>query len=499
VAPPQSFEHWHIHVDAKTYGPYDLNQIAQMVERRQIIGSDMVRAHGGSGWVKAANDPILGALFRHQKHYTSEAEPPVRATGLRRHWAKILLGGIAIITLLWIAWPYYAAYSLFIAFRDGDVSVLEDRVAWDSVRQGLRGDMNAMFLEKLSADAKSNSSGGALGAGFAAMLGPAIINQLVDGYVTPQAIAAAKRAEASNISAKETDDARPALSKAVEEARRFRWNQVQYAFFSGPLTFKINFLPEHDPPLQNPVTLLFKWGGDWKLTRVLLPTDVFGRLPTAMRVQNDVGSLLKNGVLSKNPSAPDISKPTEPMPLREQLAQAKSALNDLRAEEEAAATSLAEQKAVLERIEITKPRFAYRETGFLKESSISFSIANNGTIPIKRIFVHGKLQTLGRAIPWVDADFNYEFPGGIEPKEKKDMSLAPNTFSDWGKVPREAVNGAVLTLTITAFEDAAGKRFGGDDATKDLGSNLRKKANEAEIRKLQDKINNLETQLKQGE
>jgi len=145
VDPNAVAERWQIHVDAKTYGPYDLNQIAQMVKRRQIIGSDMVRAHGRSGWVKAANDPILGALFRPQKHITSEPEPPVRAVGARRHWVKILLGGIAVITVLWVSWPYYAAYSLLIAFRDGDVSVLEDRVAWDSVRQGLRGDLNAKF------------------------------------------------------------------------------------------------------------------------------------------------------------------------------------------------------------------------------------------------------------------------------------------------------------------------------------------------------------------
>jgi hypothetical protein len=214
----------------------------------------------------------LPASSRIERHFRTA---PLRAVGLRRRWVKTLLGGVALLAALWIVWPYYAAYSLFIAFRDGDVSVLEDRVAWDSVRQGLRDDVNAMFLETLRADTKKDSSA-QFGAGLAAILGPTIINQVVDSYVTPQAIAAVKHAEASRSSAKEIDNARIDLRKTVQEVGRLRLDQVPYAFFSGgPTTFRIDVLPENDPPLKNPVKLLFKWSGDWKLTRILLPPDVF--------------------------------------------------------------------------------------------------------------------------------------------------------------------------------------------------------------------------------
>ena len=50
------------------------------------------------------------------------------------------------------------------------------------------------------------------------------------------------------------------------------------------------------------------------------------------------------------------------------------------------------------------------------------------------------------------------------------------------------MRGAVLNLTLIAFEDAAGKRYG-DDATKTLVD---------KIQTLQDKINHMKTQLNQG-
>src|SRR3954465_3662519 len=44
-------------------------------------------------------------------------------------------------------WPWKkapdAVYHLIIEVRQGDVSTLEARIAWNSVRQGLRGDLNA--------------------------------------------------------------------------------------------------------------------------------------------------------------------------------------------------------------------------------------------------------------------------------------------------------------------------------------------------------------------
>ena len=84
---------------------------------------------------------------------------------------------------------------------------------------------------------------------------------------------------------------------------------------------------------------------------------------------------------------------------REQLEQAKAALADLHSKDESAAADLAEQSAFLTNIATTKARFYYKKSSYRSEPVIAFTVANNGAIPIKRIFVHGKVQTPGRAIP----------------------------------------------------------------------------------------------------
>src|SRR5208282_4306215 len=113
----------------------------------------------------------------------------------RRSRVASALAALTFVSVAWIAWPYYAFYKLAVAFRAGDIPGLEAGVAWDNVRQGLRSDLNALLLQSLKVDPndKNTEPGAALGTGLAAVLGPTIINQLVEGYITPQGVAAVSR------------------------------------------------------------------------------------------------------------------------------------------------------------------------------------------------------------------------------------------------------------------------------------------------------------------
>jgi Protein of unknown function (DUF2939) len=134
-----------------------------------------------------------------------------------------------------IVWPYYAVYDLVVAAREGDVSPLEARVAWDSVRQGLRGDLNAVLLQTLSTKAKTDTnSGAALGTGLSVMLGPAIIDRMVDSYVTPQAIAAATRTD------KGAADVPQNLNETIQAARSIRGTKSNTHFFRVALTCPVS-------------------------------------------------------------------------------------------------------------------------------------------------------------------------------------------------------------------------------------------------------------------
>jgi hypothetical protein len=64
----------------------------------------------------------------------------------------------------------------------------------------------------------------------------------------------------------------------MQATTNIRSDQIKYAFFSGtPLKFRIDFVPDHDPSLKQPFEFRFQWDGNWKLTRVILPSDLIDR------------------------------------------------------------------------------------------------------------------------------------------------------------------------------------------------------------------------------
>ena len=53
----------------------------------------------------------------------------------------------------------------------------------------------------------------------------------------------------------------------------FGWHRIQYASFSGtPFALRVDISPDSDS-VKRPLVLLFKWMGDWQLTRIFLPAD----------------------------------------------------------------------------------------------------------------------------------------------------------------------------------------------------------------------------------
>jgi hypothetical protein len=324
--PPHPFDkRWCTHVGGKTYGPYTGHQIREMVDHQRICATDFVYAEGGSSWTQIANDPILQTLIRNSGERTGWWQRSANWKSLSRRHLKIILALVLVAILGWIAWPYYAVYDLVTAVREGDASALESRVVWESVRQGLRDDLNAVLLKRLNTETRTNEPGAALGTGLAAVLGPAIINRMIDSYVTPQAIATFNRSGKTELPPTAISTPQKDFSETIQEARRVRWDQVQYAFFSGgPLTFKVEFIPEHDPPIKNPITLLFKWAGNWRLTRILLPADAIDGIsaPTddglsiATKGQNGASQVAANPSMPQANSTASIRKELTPLNLR---------------------------------------------------------------------------------------------------------------------------------------------------------------------------------------
>ncbi len=99
-------------------------------------------------------------------------------------------------------------------------------------------------------------------------------------------------------------------------------------------------------------------------------------------------------------------------------------------------------KQQLAKFKVLRSRFYKQSQRFGDPEPIIVLELTNGTpSAISRAYFQGTLASPGRQIPWLKETFNYQVPGGIEPGETASWSLAPNRFSEWGKVrvPEDAV------------------------------------------------------------
>ena len=162
---------------------------------------------------------------------------------------RVWIGVIVLAVIAWVAWPYYAVNDLVTAVRDGDVQRLERRVDWPAVEAGVREDLSAMAIRR----------GDAPGV----VLGPRLIDSILDQMVTPERVMQLLRAERG------LGEGAPAAGKIGS----VDWSRINWAFFSGSPTSFLVDVKTADGRESN-VKLLFHWNGDWTLHRLILPPDL---------------------------------------------------------------------------------------------------------------------------------------------------------------------------------------------------------------------------------
>lgn len=102
------------------------------------------------------------------------------------------------------------------------------------------------------------------------------------------------------------------------------------------------------------------------------------------------------------------------------------------------------------------------EEGFLgEEIVVELTVSNGLDQAVSRAYFHGTYQSPGRSVPWLQEDFNYSIPGGLEPGETAQWRLKPNRYSEWGQAT-EAPADAVLTVEPYRLDGADSEPlFGG--------------------------------------
>lgn len=112
--------------------------------------------------------------------------------------------------------------------------------------------------------------------------------------------------------------------------------------------------------------------------------------------------------------------------------------------------------AELAKFEVLRSRFYKgREVFGTRQPVIELRVRNGTQHPVSRAYFKGRITSPGRAVPWLEEDFNYPIAGGIEPGEEASWKLAPNMFSAWGTV--HAPPDAGLEVTVTELDGADGE------------------------------------------
>lgn len=114
-----------------------------------------------------------------------------------------------------------------------------------------------------------------------------------------------------------------------------------------------------------------------------------------------------------------------------------------------------------EAVEISSAAYYWKRSGRLEQPAIEFAVFNGGKAPISRIYFRFVLTTPNRSVPWAKQDFIQTFKGGLEPREKRQLSLQP--YGDWSDPQLKNLPNAELKVAVLNFEDANGQRVIGVD------------------------------------
>ena len=118
---------------------------------------------------------------------------------------------------------------------------------------------------------------------------------------------------------------------------------------------------------------------------------------------------------------------------------------------------LASVANVSEAIEVSSPSYYWKKSGYLEQPVIEFTVRNNGKSALSRIYFRFALTSPGRAVPWARQEFVQTFKGGLEPREKQQITLQPRT-AEWSDPQLKVLPNAELRVAVVNFEDATGEK-----------------------------------------
>ena len=178
---------------------------------------------------------------------------------------RTLAAGCAVVFLLaavYLASPLLGYYRMQGAARSGDQEALEATIDFPAVRESLKSQLNAGLAAHMPSDAKRKDNPFAR---LGMMLATAVVDRLVDSYLTPEAISMMV------LKAKAPDPSRPAGGPAEPHASRI---DTHFSYIDLD-RFRVTAADPNNR--DKPLSFVMKRQGlvTWKLVRIELPATLF--------------------------------------------------------------------------------------------------------------------------------------------------------------------------------------------------------------------------------
>jgi len=154
-------------------------------------------------------------------------------------------------------------------------------------------------------------------------------------------------------------------------------------------------------------------------------------------------------------TAQEVISEADKLQLERKIKEKEQALEEIKELEQTQATNTIAQQE-LKAFEILRSRFYMQEKRYSgKQPIIELTVKNGTSSAVAQAYFEGTIASPNRSVPWFKDSFSYKISGGLEPNEEAKWSLAPNQFSDWGKV--EAPADAIFTVTVKRLDGADGE------------------------------------------
>jgi hypothetical protein len=185
---------------------------------------------------------------------------------------KLTVAILSLIVLgaLYVAFPFYTAWSIREAMQAGDAAYLERKIEWQSVRESLRQSIGAAAFAPAAGDGGEAQSPGetpGLWQRLKMSVGKRTVDGIVDSYVTPEGLP--QLFGVRNAYREMSGEAAAQRAKPWHQRAGEFWSRLKRAEFKTPTAFEVE-MADRNEPTRHYVGLLQLRGIEWKLTELHL-------------------------------------------------------------------------------------------------------------------------------------------------------------------------------------------------------------------------------------